>query len=328
MNVIVANKYKEMLMGINIEVIKSIEGIFSVDEILETFTNFYFERMLLDITAIENYQDINNIQKLSVGLDMSKVILILDDRDESETSSYLSKLISMGIYNFTRNVDGINYLLGHPNIYRDVAHIHQLQELTTEVEDRIEQGDTKIIGIKNITDHAGATTLIYMLKKQLEVNYKVIAFEVNKNDFSYFNDELMKSVLEADLAKELMKSRDYDVVLIDLNSFSDEGVCDDILYLIEPSTIKLNKMMLRDKKVFDKLKNKKIILNKSLLDNKDLTDFEFESNSNVFYNMPPMDDKNPNINILNKFLCKIGFVRQYVKENNDEKNSILGLFKK
>ena len=32
----------------------------------------------------------------------------------------------MGIYNFTRNKEGILYLLDHPNSYRDVAHIHQL----------------------------------------------------------------------------------------------------------------------------------------------------------------------------------------------------------
>lgn len=52
MNVIIANKYKEMLMNLDIEVIKSIEGEFDVDEIINNFTNFYFDRMILDITAI------------------------------------------------------------------------------------------------------------------------------------------------------------------------------------------------------------------------------------------------------------------------------------
>ena len=33
MNVIIANKYKKMLMNLDIEVIKSIEGEFDVDEI-------------------------------------------------------------------------------------------------------------------------------------------------------------------------------------------------------------------------------------------------------------------------------------------------------
>ena len=53
MNVMVVNKYKELLMGLNIEVMKSIEGVFNVDEIIDTFTNFYYDKMILDITAIE-----------------------------------------------------------------------------------------------------------------------------------------------------------------------------------------------------------------------------------------------------------------------------------
>ena len=62
MNVIIANKYKEMLMNLDIEVIKSIEGEFDVDEIINNFTNFYFDRMILDITAIKDYQDLDNLQ--------------------------------------------------------------------------------------------------------------------------------------------------------------------------------------------------------------------------------------------------------------------------
>ena len=41
------------------------------------------------------------------NLDMDKVILLLDDSEESSSTTYLSKLISMGIYNFTKNVEGI-----------------------------------------------------------------------------------------------------------------------------------------------------------------------------------------------------------------------------
>ena len=126
MNVIIANKYKEMLDSLDIDVIKSMDGEFTVDEIVERFSNFFFQRMILDITAVKDYKDLRNIQKLSVNLDMDKVILLLDDSSESSSALYLSRLISMGIYNFTRNKEGILYLLNHPNSYRDVAHIHQL----------------------------------------------------------------------------------------------------------------------------------------------------------------------------------------------------------
>ena len=51
----------------------------------------------------------------------------------------------MGIYNFTRNKDGINYLLQHPNTYRDVAHIHQLDELAQAVTEKIVINNNTVI---------------------------------------------------------------------------------------------------------------------------------------------------------------------------------------
>ena len=46
MNVIIANKYKEMLLSLDIPVIKSLEGVYDVNDIIENFTNFYFDRII------------------------------------------------------------------------------------------------------------------------------------------------------------------------------------------------------------------------------------------------------------------------------------------
>ena len=67
--------------------------------------------MILDITAIKDYQDITKIQELSVNMDMSKVILLLDDSEIVNSASYMSALVSMGVYNFTRNIDSIKFLI-------------------------------------------------------------------------------------------------------------------------------------------------------------------------------------------------------------------------
>ena len=327
MNVIISNKYQAMLGSLDLEVIKSLTGEFSADDIIAMFQNFYYQRMILDITAIKNYKDITNLQKLSIALDMDKIILMLDDSEESSSSGYLSKLISMGIYNFTRNKEGIMYLYAHPNTYRDVAHIHQLDELTEVITEKVITNQLQIIGIKNVTDHAGATSLIYMLKNQLQMNYKVVALEIDKNDFSYFNDRGMISTTSIEFPKELMKYKDLDIILVDLNNSENEDVCNDVLYLIEPSSIKLNKLMRRNNKIFERLNGKKIVLNKSLLDSKDIMDFEYESKSKVFYNIPPLDDHKHN-SILNSFLTKLGFIKQ--RDNvieSDEKTKIFGLFK-
>lgn len=332
MNVIIANKYQSMLQGLNIDVIKTLEGEFDVDDIIEQFQNFFFQRMILDITALKNYKDIKTLQKLSIALDMDKVILLLDDSEDSTSSDYLSKLISMGIYNFTKNIEGIMYLYNNPNTYRDVAHIHHLdlsapaQDVVVEKYEEAPMG-TRVIGVKNVTKQSGATTLIYMMVKQLEKNYSVIGIEVNKSDFRYFNDKKLISVTNNEIGNAIAKYSDKDVILVDINdSKQAESICPEVLYLVEPSIIKLNKLMLINSKAFKDLKGKKIILNQSLLNSKDVLDFEYESSAKIFYNMPPLDEREKSIHALNSLLVRLGFAKQ--KNNEEEKkNNILGLFK-
>lgn len=326
MNVIIANEAKAMLSTLDIDVIKSVDGIHTADEIVEMFKNFFYARMILDITAIKDYNDITNIQKISIGLDADKIILLLPNNEASTSSSYLSKIISMGIYNFTTTVDGIKYFLEHPNTYKDVAHIQQLNDLSTTINEKVVAG-SRIIGIKNVTDHAGSTTLIYMLKKELEQSYgmSVVAIEVNKHDFSYFNSSNMISIDDEHLMTEIVKHNDVAIILVDLNDSSNEGACSDVLYLIEPSSIKLNKLMRRNRRVFEELKGRKIILNKSLLSNSDIMDFEYEGKTKVFYNIPPLNDrvKNP---VLSDFLSKIGLINKTNEKESGGK--IFGLFKR
>lgn len=333
MNVIVSNKYESMLQTLEIDVIKRLNGIYTVDEIVDQFQNFFFQRMILDITSIRDYKDITNLQKLSISLDMDKIILLLDDDEASSSPDYLSKLISMGIYNFTKNVEGIMYLYNNPNSYRDVAHIHQLEQVSTTPETVVVErynsvaAGCKVIGIKNVTKQSGATTLSYMMKNQLSHNYSVVAIEVGKTDFRYFNDRSLISVNDNEIGTAVAKNSDKDVVIIDVNdSKQAESLCHDMIYLIEPSIIKLNKMMMVDRNALNNLKNKKIVLNQSLLSKKDVLDFEYESKNKVFYNMPPLDEREKDIFALNAFLVRLGFVKQQTSEEQVKKNKIFGIF--
>ena len=328
MNVIIANKYRDMLMTLDIEVIKSLEGVYDVNEVIDNFSNFYFDRMILDITALKDYNNIDTLQKLSIHLDMAKIILLLDDSDESSTSQYLSKLISMGIYNFTRNLEGVRYLLQNPNSYRDVAHIHNINVGEDGYYDESLSNSTRVIGVKNLINGAGATTLVYMMMKHLASNYSVCALEVDKRDFLYFDDKEMMSTNSADLPKELMKRRAYNVVIIDLNEYSDPDICNDVIYLIEPSILKLNKLMKRDRRVFEKHANDKIVLNKSNISSSDLNVFEYEAKAKIFYNLPFLDDRNENNREINGLLSKLGFAKLSSSTDDDSsKNKLLGMFK-
>ena len=310
MNVIIANKYQTMLQSLNIDVIKVLTGEFEVDDIISSFQNFYFQRMIIDVTAIKNYRDIRVMQKLSISLDMEKVILLLDDSPETNSSEYLSQLISMGIYNFTKNIDGVLYLYNNPNSYRDVAHIHQIEN---ESKGSVASGDTRIIGIKGVTKESGATTLTYLMKNELENYYSVAAIEVDKRDFMFLRGKNLVSSTSVEIGNTVAKYSDCEVILIDVNTSSAAlELCHDVIYLIEPSIIKLNRVMMINAKSFKDLASKNLVLNKSLLNNKDVMDFEYESRLKVMFNMPPLNDRDKNIPEVNELLKKMGFDRQRV----------------
>jgi len=336
MNVKVVNKYASLLANVDIDFIKSVEGEFTPEEIIMQFSSFFYNKMILDITAIKDYQDITKIQELSVNMDMSKVIILLDDSEIVNSPRYLSQLVSMGIYNFTRNIDAVKFLIDNPNSYKDVAQYHQLnntmmaypetKEGEKEASAQPINFDLRVIGIKNVTEHAGSTTLTYLLKKQLEKKYKVVAVEVDDNDFVYLNDKSLKHTTHMDLQTFISNNSDSEVILVDLNEQGSKDLCGEILYLIEPGLIKLNKLIRQDRQAFEKLKGQKIILNRSVLNPTDVSDFEYESHSKIYYNIPYLDDKLDSHFVLDELLIKMGFVRLDT-ENADTGGKLFSIFK-
>ncbi|MCR5787485.1 MAG: hypothetical protein K6G37_00095, partial [Bacilli bacterium] len=307
MNVIVSNKNQDLLANLDIDLIKSINGEFTPEEISAQFpSNFYYNKMVLDITAIRNFENISVIQDLAQLLDMSKVVLFLNDSEVVNSPTYLSQLVSMGIYNFTKTIDAVKFLIDNPNTYKDVASYHQLNNVASKPfsasrgMDQVEDSRLRVIGFKNVTAGAGATTLVYMLKKQLEKLYGVIAVEVDKNDFIYLNDKSLQRT--DDLASFINSNQRSEVILVDLNEFDGEELCTDVVYLIEPGLIQLNKLIRKDSSIFERLRGKKIVLNRSVLNSKDVSDFENESNSKIFFNIPNLDDKQEFHKVLEDFL--------------------------
>ena len=401
MNVIVANEQQPKLLNLDCDIIKNITGSYSSSEIVEMFKNFFYSKMILDVTALKNYTELSTYEELTQGLDVEKIIFLLPEGSSLCTSNFLSHLITIGIYNFTTNIDGIKYLLKKSNTLKDVEHIQKLSQqnnnngfinnndnnnnngfnnnvgnnfnnnnfqnnfntnnnnnnfsnnnmnmnmnmnsnnsylneensssfmgnFNNTVQMTVRPNNVAtIIGVKNVTENAGATTFIYMLKRELNSVYgknNVICIEVNKNDFQLFNDEHMISVNQTELPKAINSFSNAQIILLDLNNTSTDTMCSDVLYLLEPSTVKLNKLIRRNKIVFQQLQNKRIILNKSLLTSKDVSDFESEAGIRVYYNMPPLDERKRN-GIINDFLVKLGLIGG----SNNNGNKIFGLFRR
>ena len=123
-----------------------------------------------------------------------------------------------------------------------------------------------------------------------------------------FNDPDLKSVSSRELASIINNPvNNYNVILIDINNSAEEANCTEMLYLIEPSTLMLNKLIRRDRNILDKIRGMKVILNKSLLDAPDVRDFEGEARCSVFHNIPPLDDKKDKHRVLDELLNKLGF---------------------
>lgn len=333
MDTVISNKYSSIFSTLDIEVSKRLEGEYEVDEIISTFGNYFFNKMFLDITAIKDYKNLANLQKLSMSINMDKVILFLDKDDAiSDSKIFLSKLVNMGIYNFTKDPKDLMYLYTNPNIYRDVAYLQNIEEeQSSNNTSAISQvsPNRKVLGVKNITDSAGSTTLIYMLKKVLSDYYSVMALEINKRDLTYFKDRDTLTVKEDEIDATMSKYSGVDIFLLDLNKSNKEYICTDVLYLLEPTTLKLNKLSLINPKVFGELRSKKVVLNKSLLNEEEVSDFEVESNLKVYYNMPPLNDKKDNSNIILPLLEKLGYVKGVeTEEEKPRRNRLFSLFNK
>lgn len=332
MNVIVSNEKTNELTSLDIDVIKSITGEYNTDELISMFKTFFYEKMIIDVTAVKDYRDINTIERLAMGLGAEKIILLLTD--ELCTGNYLSSLVDVGIYNFTNNINAIKRLIARPNTYDDVKKLQENRSISDPTDDNSSSSNYdsssvgKVIGFKNLTSNAGSTTLVYMLLKELkkELTTGVYALEVDKREFLNFNYRDMRSVTSGELKNELSKLSGAKAILVDLNDYEDLSVCSEVIYLLEPSTIKLNTLIRTNPNVFSKMGNKRIVLNKSMLSNKDVSEFEYEANAKIFYNIPCLDDRADN-NILVDFLGRLGLI-DTTGSKQGEGSGLFGIFRR
>ena len=78
--------------------------------------------------------------------------------------------------------------------------------------------------------------------------------------------------------------------------------------------------MLANRRACDVLKGKKVVLYNNLLNEKDINLFAREAGINIYFTLPPLNDRiiNP---VLNNLLYKLGLI-----SSNNENNTKKGLF--
>lgn len=329
MNVIVANKYKDLINSSNIQIMKVATGIFKVAEIANIFNGMYYQKLIIDATAIDGFPKKEVLKDLASRFDTEKLILFLPP-DSSPPTSFLSYLVSINIYNFTDNIKGVNQLVSKSNTFEDVKSYAERKEVVVnnnnnfDLENDYNNYDVRpIIGIKSVTNGILSTEYTYMLKKNLEKVYhkKVAALEIDKKDFLFLAEPDMYSVPKNKLGEFISEASNYDIILVDLAKSDNQDICSDVLYLIEPSLYRINELMFTNKKCFENLKGKKVILVNSLLENKDINIFAKEAGISIYFTIQPLNDRivNP---VLNDLLYKLGVV----SNGNDLDNQKKGLF--
>jgi hypothetical protein len=125
----------------------------------------------------------------------------------------------------------------------------------------------------------------------------------------YYRDpHLVACMNRNDIERELRKMEDANAVIFDLNDFGEaDKYCDKVMYLIEPSYIRLTKALKKNANTLVELKDANVVLNMSFVNNQELPDFEYETKLTVFDNIPPLNDRNENSIEINNFLRKLGY---------------------
>ena len=323
MNIITSNKNKAVMDKLEIDVIKRVDGEYELRDLLGKFVNLYFNKIIIDITSIKGYEDVNTILDLAKAIDPNRIIILLDDNPTVNSKLYLSTLVKNGIYNFTRNFEGITYLYEHPFKLEDVQYLllsdeeedkeKLAQEEANEANNQTLQNDNThmVIGISNLTNHAGASTLTNLMVRQLNSHgYDAVGLEMFKQDLIFYHDDehLISILSKLELESKLKLYENKNCIIIDLNDFTEaDKYCDITLYLVEPSYIMLTKLLRRNKNAFLDHKDDYIVLNKSFVNEQEIPDFEYETKSSIFFNIPPVNDRNSDLEEINQLLTKLGY---------------------
>jgi len=183
-----------------------------------------------------------------------------------------------------------------------------------------------IVGFRNVTEHAGTTTLLYKMKETIEErNRKRVALvEVGSNDFMFFKLNDVSAINEADLDNCLnnLQTR-YDYIFVDLNNTNNDSICNFVLYLVEPSKIRINKLIVQNRDVFNSLKNKYVILNKSMLTENEKGRFSQEANLPFYASVGPFNDRAAT-NAIDELISKIDSEKNNLATNTGSNNQSQG----
>lgn len=342
MYIIIKNENSRIINNLTVNVSKTLVGDFTREDLDRELNLINYDKAIVDVTSIRNYYDDNYLYKfLEFFRSPSDVILLLNDGFVANSKHFLSKLISKGYYNFATTDSAVNRLLERNNTIDDVKEYMDGNDFlkTDSIVSGIDKNkkfetDKLIIGIENGFPHSGATTLMYMLVKEIGKSKKVKGIEMINNDSLFFRDDRIISCESRIQFETIVKTlNDIDVYIVDLNGSDVREICNKVIYLIEPGTTKINKVVKGDREIYEMLKNSNVVLNRSNIKDEEMKTFEYETKFKVVGNVPNLNERLDSNDSLTKLVdYLLDNKEKYEKLSNDDDNinkkvGLVGFFK-
>ena len=124
MNILVANLYKDYIVKYDLNIMKEFTGEFDGEEVLSMLKGITYEKLIIDLTAIRKYNDLNSIRKLTKEIESNRIVLVLANDPICKSDYYTSNLVNMGLYNFTMIPGEITTLLVAPRTYEEAKNVN------------------------------------------------------------------------------------------------------------------------------------------------------------------------------------------------------------
>lgn len=143
MVVVITNKLKEIIENSKLKDAdcKYAVGNFSTDDCIHTLSSYEMDYLIIDITALRDAFEIGSWKKFRDFFEPEKTILLLEEAKSYSNVDFLSMLVTMGFYNFTKTAEGILRLMQFPNSYKEVS---KYQQMALALEDRKEKEEEQI----------------------------------------------------------------------------------------------------------------------------------------------------------------------------------------
>ena len=95
MNIVIENLNSSIIDSISIATVKRLNGTYDVGTLFNEISSLSYEKVIMDITSLNNYNDINVLKSLISFIKPDKLILVLNK--ENISIEYLNSIIEIGI---------------------------------------------------------------------------------------------------------------------------------------------------------------------------------------------------------------------------------------